>query len=96
MVESSAALGRSKGRDHHPQAFTMWFAGGGIKKGITVGRTDELGFNIVENPVHVHDIQATILHLLGLDHERLSFKFRGLDFKLTGVEEHHPVKEILA
>ena len=96
MVESSAALGRSMGRDHHPQAFTMWFTGGGIKRGITVGKTDELGFNIVENPVHVHDVQATILHLLGLDHERLSFKFRGLDFRLTGVEEHHPVKEILS
>ena len=96
MVESSAALGRSMGRDHHPQAFTMWFAGGGIKRGMTLGKTDELGFNIVENPVHVHDVQATILHLLGLDHERLSFKFRGLDFRLTGVEEHHPVKEILA
>ena len=96
MVESSAALGRSKGRDHHPQAFTMWFAGGGIRPGITLGQTDELGFNIVENPVHVHDIQATILHLLGLDHERLSFKFRGLDFRLTGVEKHSPVREILS
>ncbi|MFK7817635.1 MAG: DUF1501 domain-containing protein [Planctomycetaceae bacterium] len=96
MVESSAALGRSMGRDHHPQAFTMWFAGGGIKPGVTLGKTDELGFNIVENPVHVHDVQATILHLLGLDHERLTYKFRGLDFRLTGVEEHHPVKEILA
>lgn len=96
MVESSAALGRSMGRDHHPQAFTMWFAGGGIRAGITLGRTDELGFHVVENPVHVHDVQATILHLLGMDHERLSFKFRGLDFRLTGVEEHHPIREILA
>ncbi len=95
MVEASAALGRSMGRDHHPQAFTMWFAGGGIKRGITIGKTDDLGFNIVENSVHVHDIQATILHLLGIDHEQLSFKFRGLDFRLTGVEKHHPVKEIL-
>ena len=96
MVESSAALGRSGGRDHHPQAFTMWFAGGGIRQGMTLGKTDELGFHVVENPVHVHDIQATILHLLGIDHTRLSFRFRGLDFRLTGVEEHHPVREILA
>ena len=68
MVESNAALGRSMGRDHHPQAFTMWLAGGGIKPGITMGRTDDLGFHVVEDPVHVHDLQATILHLLGLDH----------------------------
>jgi len=96
MVESSAALGRSLGRDHHPQAFTMWFAGGGIQAGTTLGATDELGFHIVERPVHVQDIHATILHLLGIDHSRLSYRFRGLDFRLTGVEEHHPVKEILA
>ncbi len=96
MVEASAALGRKQGRDHHPQAFTMWFAGGGIRPGITFGATDELGFHVVENPVHVHDVQATILHLLGLDHERLTFKFRGLDFRLTGVEEHHVVEKILS
>jgi len=96
MVESSAALGRSKGRDHHPQAFTMWFAGGGIKAGTTLGATDELGFHIVERPVHVQDIHATILHLLGIDHARLTYRFRGLDFRLTGVEEHHPVTEILS
>lgn len=96
MVEASAALGRSKGRDHHPQAFTMWFAGGGIKPGITVGKTDELGFNVVEDPVHVHDVQATILRLLGIDHRYLTFRFRGLEFRLTGVEEHHPVKTLLA
>jgi len=96
MVEASAALGRSMGRDHHPQAFTMWMAGGGIKKGITVGRTDELGFHVVEDPVHVHDLQATILHCLGLDHERLTFRVNGLDFRLTGVEKHHPVRQLLA
>lgn len=96
MVESSAALGRSMGRDHHPQAFTMWFAGGGIKRGITIGRTDELGFHVVEEPVHIQDVQATILHCLGIDHTRLSFRFRGLNFRLTGVEEHHPVRSILA
>lgn len=96
MVEASAALGRSKGRDHHPQAFTMWFAGGGIKPGISLGQTDELGFHTVENPVHVHDVQATILHCLGIDHTKLSYRFRGLNFRLTGVEEHHPIHEILA
>ncbi len=96
MVEASAALGRSNGRDHHPQAFSMWFAGGGIKSGTTLGATDDLGFHVVERPVDVQDVQATILHLLGIDHTRLSFRFRGLDFRLTGVEEHHPVKEILA
>lgn len=85
MVEASAALGRSQGRDHHPQAFTMWFAGGGIRPGITLGATDELGFNTIEDPVHVHDIQATILHLLGLDHERLTFRFQGRDYRLTDV-----------
>jgi uncharacterized protein (DUF1501 family) len=96
MVESSAALGRSMGRDHHPQAFTMWFAGGGIRPGISYGATDDLGFHVVENPVHVHDVQATILHCLGLDHRRLTVHRQGLDFRLTGVEDHHPVKDILA
>ena len=96
MVEASAALGRSKGRDHHPQAFTMWFAGGGVKKGFTIGKTDELGFNIVEDPFHMHDVQATILHLLGIDHEKLSYKFQGLNIRLTGVEEHHPIKQMMA
>ncbi|MBI1247003.1 DUF1501 domain-containing protein [bacterium] len=96
MVEASAALGRSKGRDHHPQAFTMWFAGGGMKPGFSLGKTDDLGFHVVENQVHVHDVQATILHCLGIDHTRLTFRHRGLNFKLTGVEEHHPVKELLS
>jgi len=96
MVEASAALGRSMGRDHHPQAFTMWLAGGGIKPGVTLGRTDELGFHVVERPVHVHDLQATILHCLGLDHQQLSVPFRGLDVRLTGVEPHRAVSEILA
>jgi arylsulfatase A-like enzyme len=85
MVESSAALGRSLGRDHHPQAFTMWMAGGGVKAGQTLGATDELGFHIAEDPVHVHDIQATILHLLGLDHTRLTYRHLGRDFRLTDV-----------
>ncbi len=85
MVEASAALGRSLGRDHHPQAFTMWLAGGGIKPGITIGETDELGFHITRQPFHVHDLQATILHLLGLDHERLTFTYQGRHFRLTDV-----------
>ena len=63
----------------------MWLAGGGVKRGITFGRTDDLGYNIVENPVHVHDLNATVLHLLGLDHERLTFRYQGRDFRLTDV-----------
>ena len=85
MVESSAALGRSMGRDHHPQAFTMWMAGGGIKRGLSYGATDDLGFHIAENPVNVHDVQATILYLLGLDHTKLTYRFKGRDFRLTDV-----------
>ncbi len=73
------------GRDHHPRAFTMWLAGGGIQGGITVGATDELGYNIVEDPIDVHDLHATALHLLGLDHERLTYRFQGRDFRLTDV-----------
>ena len=95
MVEASAALGRTRGRDHHPQAFTLWFAGGGVRTGITLGSTDELGFHTVERPVHVHEVQATILQCLGIDHRRLTYNFRGLDFRLTGFEEHHPVHELL-
>ena len=85
MVEASGALGRKLGRDHHPQAFTMWMAGGGIRTGQTIGKTDELGFHRVEDPIHVHDIQATILHQLGIDHERLTFTFAGRPFRLTDV-----------
>jgi hypothetical protein len=96
MVEASVSLGRSMGRDHHPQAFTMWLAGGGIKPGLTVGATDEMGFNVVENEVHVPDLQATILHCLGIDHEQLTFRAAGLDFKLTGVEPCKVLKEIVA
>ncbi len=73
------------GRDHHPRAFTMWMAGGGVKPGITVGRTDDFGYNIVEDAVDVHDLHATMLHLLGIDHEKLTFKFQGRDFRLTDV-----------
>jgi len=85
MVEANAALGRAGGRDHHPQAFTMWMAGGGVRAGVTIGETDELGFNVVKDPVHVHDVQATILHLLGMDHKKLTFHFQGRDYRLTDV-----------
>lgn len=73
------------GRDHHKDAYTMWLAGGGVKPGITYGKTDELGFNVVEGAVHTHDLNATVLHLLGLDHERLTFRYQGRDFRLTDV-----------
>ena len=84
------------GRNHHIDAFTMWFAGGGFKPGITYGETDELGFGPAENPVHVHDLHATILHQLGLDHEKLTVRSQGLDFRLTGVNPSRVVKEMLA
>jgi len=74
------------GRNHHIDAFTMWLAGGGVKAGGAVGQTDELGFSPVEDRVHVHDLHATILHLLGLDHQKLTFRFQGRDFRLTDVE----------
>lgn len=86
----------STGRNHHIDAFTMWFAGGGFKAGTQYGQTDEFGFGAVENPVHVHDIHATILHQLGLDHERLTVRSQGLDFRLTGVDPAHVVRGILA
>jgi uncharacterized protein (DUF1501 family) len=95
MVETNTALGRSLGRDHHPQAYTMWLAGGGIRPGITYGQTDELGFNVAENPVHIHDLQATILNQLGLDHERLTYRYAGRDFRLTDVHGH-VVRDLLA
>ncbi len=83
------------GRDHHPRCFTIWMAGGGIKPGVVYGETDDFSYNIVENPVHIHDLNATILHCLGVDHRRLSYKLQGLDVRLTGVEEHQPVAGIL-
>ena len=85
MVETNPALGRKFGRDHHPQAYAMWMAGGGIKGGQTVGNTDDFGFHPIERPVHVHDIQATMLHCLGLDHEKLTYHHAGRDFRLTDV-----------
>jgi uncharacterized protein (DUF1501 family) len=83
------------GRDHHGRAFSMWMAGGGVKPGLTYGKTDDFSFNIVENPVHIHDLQATILHTLGLDHEKLTFRFQGRQYRLTDVHGN-VVKGVLA
>jgi hypothetical protein len=76
------------GRDHHKDAYCMWLAGGGVRGGMTYGQTDDFGFNVVDQGVHVHDLNATILHLLGLDHERLTYKYQGREFRLTDVEGH--------
>ncbi len=83
------------GRDHHPKCFTIWMAGAGVKPGIVYGETDDYSINITKNPVHIRDLNATILHQMGIDHERLVFKHQGLDQRLTGVEESHVVKDIL-
>ncbi len=83
------------GRDHHPHCFTMWLAGGGIKAGARIGATDELGYHITEDPVHVHDLQATILYLLGRDHRELTYRFQGRDFRLTDVSGNL-VRQLLA
>ena len=83
------------GRDHHPYAFSLWMTGAGVKPGLSYGASDDFGFNAVENKVHVHDLQATILHLLGIDHERLTYKFQGRNYRLTDVHGH-VVKGILA
>jgi hypothetical protein len=88
--------GKTYGRDHHPHGFTMWMAGGGLKPGITYGATDEFGYHVSEDVVHVRDLHATILHLLGIDHHQFKYKFKGLDLGLTGVEPSRVVKELLA
>jgi hypothetical protein len=82
------------GRDHHPRCFTVWMAGGGIQPGVSLGATDDYGYNVIEDPVHVHDLQATILHCLGVDHTKLTFKFKGRHFRLTDVSGH-VVKQVL-
>jgi uncharacterized protein (DUF1501 family) len=87
--------GGNDGRDHHPNCYTMWLAGGGVKPGAVIGASDELGFNAVEDKVHVHDLNATVLHLLGLDHEKLTYRHQGRDFRLTDVHGH-VVKKLLA
>jgi len=95
MVETNPAIGRSMGRDHHPVAYSMWLAGGGMKGGYTHGETDELGFRIARDGVHTHDLQATILALLGLDHTKLTYHFQGRDFRLTDVAGN-VIKELMA
>jgi hypothetical protein len=94
-VAEIGAGGNGSGRDHNPFAFTMWLAGGGIKGGMTYGQTDDFGFKVAENPVHVHDLHATILHLLGIDHTKLTYRYSGRDFRLTDVSGR-VVTEILA
>jgi len=84
------------GRDHHPRCFTIWMAGGGVKGGTIHGETDDFSYNIVADPVHLRDFHATILHLLGFDHERFTVKYQGLDQRLTGVEPARVIKELLA
>lgn len=93
--EGRTAASKVLGRDHYPDCFTLWMAGGGVKAGFDYGKTDELGFAIAENPVHVHDLQATIMHLLGFDHEKLTYRFQGRDYRLTDIHGH-VVKELLA
>ena len=88
MVENNASLGRSLGRDHHPHAFTMWMAGGGIKAGMTHGATDDLGYHVVQGEVQIYDLQATVLRCLGFDHERLTYTYQGRQFRLTDVHGH--------
>lgn len=95
-VYSQGKLGSpSAGRDHHGRCFSIWMAGGGIKRGFDYGQTDEFSYNIADAPVHIRDLNATILHCLGIDHNRFTFKFRGLDQRLTGVEEAHVVHDLL-
>jgi uncharacterized protein (DUF1501 family) len=96
-VFSQGKLGDpAAGRDHHGRCFTIWLAGGGVKGGIEYGATDDFCYNITEKPVHLRDLHATILHCLGIDHAKFSHPFRGLNVRLTGVEEAHVVKDILA
>jgi arylsulfatase A-like enzyme len=95
LGENRKGSSKITGRDHHPYAFSLWMAGGGIKGGHTFGATDDFGFNVVENPVHIHDLQATILHCLGINHERLTYRFQGRQFRLTDVHGH-VVKGLLA
>ena len=84
------------GRDHHPRCFTLWMAGGGVRPGVTYGETDDFSYNVAKNPVHVRDLHATAMHLMGIDHERFTHRFQGLDFRLTGVEETKVVHEVMS
>jgi hypothetical protein len=89
-------MAQGDGRDHHIKGYSLWLAGAGVRGGVTHGTTDDLGYNAVEDIVHVRDFHATLLHLFGIDHERFSHKFQGLDVRLSGVEDAHVVEEILA
>ena len=93
--EGRTSKGEILGRDHYPDCYTLFMAGGGVKGGVTYGSGDELGFSVAENPVHVHDLQATMMHLLGFDHEKLTYFFQGRDFRLTDVHGR-VVNELLA
>jgi hypothetical protein len=89
-------MAQGDGRDHHLAGFTMWFAGGGFKPGFSFGATDELGYHAVEDRVSVHDIHATLLQLMGIDHQRFDYPFQGLDVRLTGVEPARVVQQLLS
>ena len=96
-VYSQGALTKDNyGRDHHGRCFTMWMAGGGARPGTVYGETDEFSYNIIKDPVHIHDFHATVLHLLGFDHQRFSVRYQGLDQRLTGVEPCSVIKQLLA
>ena len=96
-IYSQGGLSRDNyGRDHHPRCFSMWMAGGGAKGGTVWGETDEFSYNIVKDPVHIHDFHATVMEMLGIDHERFTYKFQGLDFKLTGVEPSKVIRELIS
>ena len=95
-VYGQGGLKDDYGRDHHGRCFSMWLAGGGVRGGYVHGETDDYGYNIVRDPLHIHDLNATILHQLGIDHNRLTFRYQGLDQRLTGVEPAHVVHDILA
>jgi len=95
FLQGDLAKKKDWGRDHHPYAYSMWMAGGGVKRGLVYGTTDDFAFNVVDKPVHLHDLQATLLHLLGINHERLTFKFQGRPYRLTDVHGH-VVKDVIA
>jgi hypothetical protein len=96
-IYSQGGLSKANyGRDHHPRCYTMWLAGGGSKAGQIYGETDDFSYNIVKDPVHIRDFHATVLHLLGFDHARFTYRYQGLDQRLTGVEPARVVRELLA
>jgi uncharacterized protein (DUF1501 family) len=95
-IYSQGGLSKTNyGRDHHPRCFTMWMAGGGSKGGTIYGETDDFSYNIMKDPVHIRDFHATVLHLMGIDHQRFTYRYQGLDQKLTGVEKANVIKELV-